>query len=529
MKQSVLLPQCGLFVHTSPCFNAHIAKQIRLKWAQKRRPRLSEGALDKRLLKDFPDELRSDITMHLNKEILELSVFSSASRGCLRSLSLHIKTTFCAPGEYLLRQGDALQALFFVCSGSMEVLKDGMVLAILGKGDLIGANMSIEDRVVKTNADVKSLTYCDLQCINLRGLYEVLDLYPEYSHRFCQDIQQDLTYNLREGHESHLISRIMSSKVVDPQVDGRGNGGVIQCYQPIREQGDEEQEAEEAEEDEEETVLFLSDVPNRRHTHTRSTHTHTHTHRTSKSIHIQQENMRKPDLSNLSPRIVDGTEESNSTESSPTFTFSAVHGAANATATDMIQISTAELAAKAEETRGQLCHLDQEVTSLGREVAELSRVMRSLAFLMESLLTSPHAHSTCSPHYSPPLPPANMHPWTPSMPLFPPHPTQVHPGTSAGGEQLLPPRLQDLQLAPPPPPPPFSSAPSPCGLLPPLHPSPPSPESWLPARSRSLSLETPPPPPPPHPCHLNPGTFPRTGLPLLGEKPLGSPPPPGCL
>lgn len=84
------------------------------------------------LLKDFPDELRSDITMHLNKEILELSLFASASRGCLRSLSLHIKTSFCAPGEYLLRQGDALQAIFFVCSGSMEVLKDGTVLAILG-------------------------------------------------------------------------------------------------------------------------------------------------------------------------------------------------------------------------------------------------------------------------------------------------------------------------------------------------------------------------------------------------------------
>lgn len=84
------------------------------------------------LLKDFPDELRSDITMHLNKEILELSLFASASRGCLRSLSLHIKTSFCAPGEYLLRQGDALQAIFFVCSGSMEVLKDATVLAILG-------------------------------------------------------------------------------------------------------------------------------------------------------------------------------------------------------------------------------------------------------------------------------------------------------------------------------------------------------------------------------------------------------------
>lgn len=71
--------------------------------------------------------------MHLNKDILQLPVFERASRGCLRSLSLHIKTSFCAPGEYLIRQGDALQANYFVCSGSLEVLKDGMVLAILGQ------------------------------------------------------------------------------------------------------------------------------------------------------------------------------------------------------------------------------------------------------------------------------------------------------------------------------------------------------------------------------------------------------------
>lgn len=84
------------------------------------------------LLHDFPDELRADIAMHLNKDILQLSAFDGASRGCLRSLSLHIKTSFCTPGEYLIRQGDALQANYYVCSGSLEVLKDSMVLAILG-------------------------------------------------------------------------------------------------------------------------------------------------------------------------------------------------------------------------------------------------------------------------------------------------------------------------------------------------------------------------------------------------------------
>uniref|UniRef100_A0A3P8U5J0 Voltage-gated delayed rectifier potassium channel KCNH4 n=1 Tax=Amphiprion percula TaxID=161767 RepID=A0A3P8U5J0_AMPPE len=158
------------------------------------------------LLKDFPDELRADIAMHLNKELLQLPLFESASRGCLRSLSLIIKTSFCAPGEFLIRQGDALQAIYFVCSGSMEVLKDNTVLAILGKGDLIGSDSLTKEQVIKTNANVKALTYCDLQYISLKGLREVLRLYPEYAQKFISEIQHDLTYNLREGHGADVTN-----------------------------------------------------------------------------------------------------------------------------------------------------------------------------------------------------------------------------------------------------------------------------------------------------------------------------------
>lgn len=87
------------------------------------------------LLQSLPDELRADIAMHLHKEVLQLPLFEAASRGCLRALSLALRPAFCTPGEYLIHQGDALQALYFVCSGSMEVLKGGTVLAILGSCD----------------------------------------------------------------------------------------------------------------------------------------------------------------------------------------------------------------------------------------------------------------------------------------------------------------------------------------------------------------------------------------------------------
>ncbi|XP_050537378.1 potassium voltage-gated channel subfamily H member 8 isoform X2 [Daktulosphaira vitifoliae] len=181
-------------------------------------------------LKEFPEELRGDVSMHLHREILQLPIFESASQGCLKLLSLHIRSNFCAPGEYLIHKGDALTSIYYLCNGSMEVVQNGMVVAILGKGDLVGCDISMwlgqssgsgnanatagggssgggtsGDIVVKSSCDVKALTYCDLKCINVQGLVEVLRLYPEYQQEFAHDIQHDLTYNIREGYEAEVI------------------------------------------------------------------------------------------------------------------------------------------------------------------------------------------------------------------------------------------------------------------------------------------------------------------------------------
>ncbi|XP_058788674.1 potassium voltage-gated channel subfamily H member 8 isoform X2 [Phymastichus coffea] len=174
-------------------------------------------------LKEFPEELRGDVSMHLHREILSLPIFEAASQGCLKLLSLHIRSNFCAPGEYLMHKGDALSYIYYLCNGSMEVVQNEMVVAILGKGDLVGCDINMHlthgnggqvisagpsDVVVKSSCDVKALTYCDLKCINIQGLVDVLRLYPEYQQEFAHDIQHDLTYNLREGYEAEQESEI---------------------------------------------------------------------------------------------------------------------------------------------------------------------------------------------------------------------------------------------------------------------------------------------------------------------------------
>ena len=76
---------------------------------------------------------------------------SGASPGCLRALSMKFKTTHVPPGDTLVHRGDILDALYFISRGSIEILKEDIVMAILGKSFII------ECRILKKEArDVKN-------------------------------------------------------------------------------------------------------------------------------------------------------------------------------------------------------------------------------------------------------------------------------------------------------------------------------------------------------------------------------------
>lgn len=75
---------------------------------------------------------------------------------------------------------------------------------ILGKGDLFGVDINFTDPIVMSSCDVKALTYCELQCLNIRALVDILSLYPDFAERFAVDIQHDLTYNVKEGYDGEV-------------------------------------------------------------------------------------------------------------------------------------------------------------------------------------------------------------------------------------------------------------------------------------------------------------------------------------
>uniref|UniRef100_H3DBT6 Potassium voltage-gated channel, subfamily H (eag-related), member 6a n=1 Tax=Tetraodon nigroviridis TaxID=99883 RepID=H3DBT6_TETNG len=150
------------------------------------------------VLKGFPECLQADICLHLNRSLLQhCKAFRGANKGCLRALAMRFKTTHAPPGDTLVHSGDILTALYFISRGSIEILRDDVVVAILGKNDIFGETINLYGRPGKSNADVRALTYCDLHKILRDDLLEVLDMYPDFSDLFWNNLE--ITFNLRDA------------------------------------------------------------------------------------------------------------------------------------------------------------------------------------------------------------------------------------------------------------------------------------------------------------------------------------------
>ncbi|XP_028842854.1 potassium voltage-gated channel subfamily H member 6a isoform X2 [Denticeps clupeoides] len=150
------------------------------------------------VLKGFPECLQADICLHLNRSLLQnCKAFRGASKGCLRALAMRFKTTHAPPGDTLVHCGDVLTALYFLSRGSIEILREDVVVAILGKNDIFGEPISLYGRPGKSCADVRALTYCDLHKIQRDDLLEVLDMYPDFCNVFWGNLE--ITFNLRDA------------------------------------------------------------------------------------------------------------------------------------------------------------------------------------------------------------------------------------------------------------------------------------------------------------------------------------------
>ncbi|XP_053736947.1 potassium voltage-gated channel subfamily H member 5-like [Synchiropus splendidus] len=167
---------------------------------------MSKGIDTDKVLSICPKDMRADICVHLNRQVFnDHPAFRLASDGCLRSLAVEFQTTHCAPGDLIFHIGESVDTLCFVVSGSLEVIQDDEVIAILGKGDVFGDVFWKETTMARACANVRALTYCDLHVIRRDALMRVLEFYTAFANTFSRNLI--LSCNLRK--------RIIFRKIAD--------------------------------------------------------------------------------------------------------------------------------------------------------------------------------------------------------------------------------------------------------------------------------------------------------------------------
>ncbi|CAL8071875.1 unnamed protein product [Calicophoron daubneyi] len=167
---------------------------------------LTKGVDSSTVLNHCPKDMKADLCVHLYRAVFnEHPAFRLASESCLRALAVAFTAQHNAPGDLIFHQGESIDQLCFVIGGSLEVVQDDEVVAILSKGDVFGQPVGKETEVGQSAASVRALTYCDLHCIKRENLLDVLKFYSAFANSFTRSLV--LTYNLR--------NRIVFRKISD--------------------------------------------------------------------------------------------------------------------------------------------------------------------------------------------------------------------------------------------------------------------------------------------------------------------------
>lgn len=82
----------------------------------------------------FPESLQADIRVHLNRQVFDhFKIFRGASEGSRRALATAFRVEIFPQHHFLLKEGDQVTKLYFIVSGSVDVIRSQQSMKFLGK------------------------------------------------------------------------------------------------------------------------------------------------------------------------------------------------------------------------------------------------------------------------------------------------------------------------------------------------------------------------------------------------------------
>lgn len=173
----------------------------------------NSGFDDKSLLSSLPTTLRTDVLYYLTNCTLENEhLFSGLSSEFITSLVKHLESKLVVPGEYLCREHDTADEMYFIREGHVEISKYDTtskcekILSKLKSGDAFGEYGLVLGG--QRTASARAVSYTDLWVLKRTGLNECLQFHSNVANELKSRIsEQSRKDTLKEQH-MHLMKQV---------------------------------------------------------------------------------------------------------------------------------------------------------------------------------------------------------------------------------------------------------------------------------------------------------------------------------
>jgi hypothetical protein len=143
------------------------------------------------MLEGMPHTLSVDISLFLNRGIIEkVSLFKDANEIFIREVVQLLQSLVFLPDDFIIRQGEYGDCMYFLSAGDVEVLASGQKVAQLGAGSPFGEAALLQGE--KRNASVRALSYCDVYRLSKADFDSLRQKYPEFDARVRKVLEERL-------------------------------------------------------------------------------------------------------------------------------------------------------------------------------------------------------------------------------------------------------------------------------------------------------------------------------------------------
>ncbi|MCB1176485.1 MAG: ion transporter, partial [Leptospiraceae bacterium] len=151
------------------------------------------------IMNELPFSLRMRIALFMNKHIIEkIPLFQNASEEIISEIVMQLKPAIYTPGDYIFKEGDDANHMYFISQGEVEVLneKTAIVLAKMGEGGYFGEMALLFSS--KRSATVRATDFCDLYLLDRTHFFSVIGKYPEFEKEIRQIAHNRMKENMQK-------------------------------------------------------------------------------------------------------------------------------------------------------------------------------------------------------------------------------------------------------------------------------------------------------------------------------------------